>query len=135
MARFPYNTPEWQRLRLAKLAQCPFCYPCSLRGIRQLAHVVDHIHAIVNGGNPFPALNGLMSMCTRCHNSKTSAVDRPDRRSSDRRFKGCDEQGNPIDPDDFWNGGPVKDGDHKGGQTAGGTQRDLLSKKPQGKRS
>jgi 5-methylcytosine-specific restriction enzyme A len=135
MAAYPYNTERWQTLRLNQLARNPHCYSCELRGKKQIAHAVDHVVSIASGGDPFPPLSGLRSLCVRCHNSKTSSVDRPDRRASTRPFKGFDADGNPVDPDDFWNGGPVKDGNSKGVQTAGGTQRDLLSKKPQGKRS
>lgn len=105
MADWPYNTRTWQRLRKAKLASDPLCYACGLRGRAVAAVAVDHVKAIKAGGHPFPALNGLMSLCERCHNEKTSAVDHPDRMSSGRRFKGFDMQGNPIDPDDEWHGG------------------------------
>jgi 5-methylcytosine-specific restriction enzyme A len=135
MAAYPYNTERWQTLRLNQLARNPHCYACGLRGVRRLAHAVDHVVSIASGGDPFPPLSGLMSLCTGCHSVKTSATDRQDRRGSARRFKGFDADGNPVDPDDFWHGGPAKDGERMGPKTAGGTQRDLLSKKPQGKRS
>lgn len=105
MADWPYNTRTWQQLRLAKLAHNPMCYACSLRGLVALAVAVDHVKAIKAGGDPFPPLDGLMSLCERCHNEKTNAVDRPDRASSGRRFKGFDVNGNPIDPGDDWHGG------------------------------
>lgn len=89
---------------MAKLAAEPLCYACKLRGQIAEAKAVDHITAINAGGDPFPALDGLMSLCERCHNDKTNAVDRPDRRGSGRRFKGFDLEGNPIDPGDDWFG-------------------------------
>jgi 5-methylcytosine-specific restriction enzyme A len=134
MATWPYSSERWQTLRSNKLARNPHCYACGLRGVRRLAHAVDHVVSIASGGDPFPPLSGLMSLCVQCHNSKTSSVDRPDRRSSDRRFKGFDADGNPVDPGDFWNGGPVKDGNPKGVQTAGGTDIDLVLKKLQKRR-
>ncbi len=105
MACWPYNTAAWQRLRKAKLAADPLCYACKLRGTVTAAIAVDHVQAIAAGGEPFPPLSGLMSMCERCHNEKTNAVDRSDRRASGRRFKGFDAHGNPIDPGDDWHGG------------------------------
>lgn len=105
MADWPYNTQQWQRLRLAKLAHDPLCFACQLRGQVTLARAVDHVRSIKSGGDAFPPLDGLMSLCDRCHNEKTGAVDRPDRASSGRRFKGCDANGNPIDPADEWHGG------------------------------
>lgn len=105
MAEWPYNTAQWRKLRLAKLGAHPTCYACGLRGKITVAVAVDHVTAIKAGGDPFPPLSGLMSLCERCHNEKTSAVDRPDRSSSGRRFKGFDLDGNPIDPGDGWHTG------------------------------
>ncbi len=105
MAHWPYNTRTWQRLRQAKLSSSPLCYACELRGWAVAAVAVDHVKAIRAGGDPFPPLDQLMSLCERCHNEKTNAVDRPDRSASGRRFKGFDVRGNPIDPGDDWHGG------------------------------
>lgn len=105
MADWPYGTRTWKRLRLAKLASQPMCFACELRGQFVPAVAVDHVKAIKAGGDPFPPFEGLMSLCERCHNEKTNAVDRPDRSASGRRFKGFDLNGNPIDPDDDWHGG------------------------------
>ncbi|MCI5044684.1 MAG: HNH endonuclease [Aquisalinus sp.] len=105
MSEWPYNTAAWKKLRRAKLAAEPFCYPCWLRDRYVFAEVVDHIIAIKSGGEAFPPMDGLMSMCAKCHNEKTAGLDRPNQHVSGRRFKGCDEQGNPIDPDDPWHGG------------------------------
>lgn len=75
-----------------------------------LARAVDYVKSIKSGGDAFPPLDGLMSLCDRCHNEKTGAVDRPDRASSGRRFKGCDSNGNTIDPADELHGeGASKD--------------------------
>lgn len=109
MASWPYNTSTWQKLRLAKLAETPMCYACDLRGLIVPAVAVDHVRSIKSGGAPFPALDGLMSLCERCHNEKTSAVDQPRRATFGRRFKGFDASGNPIDPGDDWHGGGASD--------------------------
>ncbi|MDR2312613.1 MAG: HNH endonuclease [Brucellaceae bacterium] len=105
MADWPYNTTAWRKLRLAKLAADPLCYACSLRGLNKPARAVDHIHAIAKGGEPFPPLNRLMSLCISCHNSKTNAVDHSNTKGFGRSLKGFDLQGNPIDPADDWHGG------------------------------
>jgi 5-methylcytosine-specific restriction endonuclease McrA len=106
MADWPYNTKAWQRLRAAKLSANPLCYACDLRSLVVPAVAVDHIKAVKAGGHPFPPLEGLMSLCERCHNEKTASVDVPGRASSSaRRFKGFDLAGNPIDPGDEWHGG------------------------------
>ncbi|CAN7313181.1 HNH endonuclease [Rhizobium rhizogenes] len=63
--------------------------------------MVDHIIAIAKGGDPFPPLSGLMSMCAPCHNIKTNAVDHPNASGFRRALKGYDVHGNPIS-DDAW---------------------------------
>ena len=102
MSKWPYVTSRWQKLRLAKLAESPVCKACELRGLTVVANTVDHILPIRQGGDPFPALDGLMSLCERCHNEKTSSFDRTNGNVNNRRFKGCDTDGNPIDPSDGW---------------------------------
>jgi hypothetical protein len=109
LADWPYNTPTWRRLRKAKLAQRPFCEPCRARGRIVEANTVDHSKAVAAGGDPFPPLSGLMSMCHACHNTKTNAVDRAGGKGV--RFKGCDADGFPIDPQHPAYGGK---GDTKG---------------------
>ncbi|WP_020187876.1 HNH endonuclease signature motif containing protein [Methylopila sp. 73B] len=96
MADWPYSTSTWQRLRTAKLHAAPMCHPCSLLGRVAVANTVDHIVAIASGGEPFPSLDGLMSMCADCHRTKTNAVDRAGGKGV--RFKGSSKDGLPIDP-------------------------------------
>ncbi len=99
MSSWPYNTGQWQRLRIAKLVETPLCEVCIRREVVEVATVVDHVLAIAKGGEPFPALHELMSMCAPCHNIKTRAMDSADSTGFRRAFKGCDVDGNPIDPD------------------------------------
>lgn len=98
MATWPYNTGTWKRLRLAKLKDQPLCEACLRREVIEPAVAVDHIIAIEKGGEPFPPLDQLMSMCSACHNSKTNAVDHPSASGFRRALKGYDVHGNPIDP-------------------------------------
>lgn len=102
MSRWPYNTSAWQNLRRAKLSAQPVCEPCERRGRTALADAVDHIIEINKGGPAFPPLAGLMSMCTSCHSIKTNAV----KSGKGNRFRGCDVDGNPLDPDDDWHTAP-----------------------------
>lgn len=106
MNKWPYVTSKWKRLRLAKLNESPVCFACEQRGHAELATTVDHLHPISQGGDPFPPLSGLLSLCARCHNEKTSGFDRTGGNATGRRFKGCDADGNPIDPADGWWGRP-----------------------------
>lgn len=102
MAKWPYCTTQWQKLRLVKLGESPVCIVCELRGRTEVATTVDHVTPISKGGLPFPELSGLMSLCERCHNEKTSGFDRTNGNATGRRFKGCDPRGNPVDPADGW---------------------------------
>lgn len=99
MAAWPYNTKAWQDLRTAKLSATPLCEVCIRREVVEPANVADHIVAIAKGGEPFPPLDRLMSMCEPCHNIKTNAVDHPNATGHRRAYKGYDVDGNPIDPD------------------------------------
>lgn len=101
MAAWPYNTTAWRNLRRAKLSDQPLCEVCLRREVVTIAEAVDHVVSIAKGGEPFPPLTGLMSLCTSCHNSKTRRVDSADSKGGSR-WKGCDVDGNPIDPDDEW---------------------------------
>lgn len=109
MAAWPYSTSTWQRLRAAKLSSRPLCEACGRRGRTVLADAVDHIVAINKGGDAFPPLDGLMSLCTSCHNSKTSRVDKAHSKAQSR-FKGCDVDGNPLDDEDGWWAAPAPPG-------------------------
>lgn len=106
MSRWPYNTSTWQRLRSAKLSAKPICEVCERRGRTALADAVDHVVAIAKGGDPFPPLDGLMSLCASCHNSKTARMDRAHSKGTSR-FKGCDVDGNPLDDEDGWWAAPA----------------------------
>ena len=94
MAKWPYNTAKWARLRQLKLSQAPLCEYCQ-PGQQRPATQVDHKKAIRDGGAPFD-LNNLASSCQRCHSQKTA---------NNERLKGCDPAGMPRDPGHAWNQG------------------------------
>lgn len=112
MADWPYSTAQWRRLRALKLSTSPLCEPCSMRGDLVPGHHVDHVVSIASGGDPFPPLDGLMSMCPRCHSEKTAAVDRAGGKGV--RFKGVGADGFPVDPSHpFFSGGDTPSTDGK----------------------
>jgi 5-methylcytosine-specific restriction protein A len=100
MASWPYTTQRWQRLRRMKLAVNPLCEPCLKQRRIVPAGAVDHIVAISSGGDPYPALEDLMSCCASCHNRKTRIVEQMGKKLT---VKGCDEFGYPLDPNHPWN--------------------------------
>lgn len=95
MAAWPYNTGRWQALRAVKLQASPVCEHCAKRGLHVRATAVDHIIAISKGGAPFPPLAGLRSLCARCHNQKTRAVDTATGKGV--AVKGANAAGLPLD--------------------------------------
>lgn len=115
MARWPYNTSKWAKLRLVKLAEHPLCEICERRGLFVEAVAVDHFKPIRQGGAPFPELSALLALCTPCHNEKTASFDKPGGQAFRRRFKGFDADGNPVDPYDGWHG----EGASQGRETPG----------------
>jgi 5-methylcytosine-specific restriction protein A len=80
-----------------------------LRGHYESAVTVDHMLAIKAGGDAFPSVDRLMSLCGRCHNEKTAATDRGSAHVQEetfgRRMKGFDVHGNPSFPADNWHSG------------------------------
>ncbi len=106
MAKWPYNTARWQRLRAQHLHLEPFCRGCDAAGREPvLANTVDHVHPISEGGSAFPPHDGLASYCASCHSAKTArgaeaGAVRTARAIQPRR--GCDEHGNPLDPAHPW---------------------------------
>jgi 5-methylcytosine-specific restriction enzyme A len=98
MATLPYTTQRWQRLRRHKLQEHPLCQACLQVGRIKPATVVDHRTPIKQGGDPFPALEQLASLCEGCHNGKTRA----EQLGKNYFRTGCDVFGYPLDPNHPW---------------------------------
>ncbi|MFO0849575.1 MAG: HNH endonuclease [Gemmataceae bacterium] len=62
--------PDWDRCRLAYLADHPECEQCSQAGVLTAATEVDHVRRIERGGPRFDHEN-LMALCKSCHSKKT----------------------------------------------------------------
>jgi 5-methylcytosine-specific restriction protein A len=101
MAQWPYNTQRWQRLRRRKLQEHPLCEACLRVGRIEPATAVDHRLAIAAGGDQYPPLADLASLCARCHNAKTRAEQLGE---TNWLYKGCDAFGYPLDPNHPWYG-------------------------------
>ena len=102
MADWPYSTARWQRLRKAHLQLEPMCRDCTAMGRLTLANHVDHIHPINDGGHPFPGHDGLASYCASCHSAKTARGTEAGAARSTGPRRGCDADGNPLDPHHPW---------------------------------
>ena len=99
MAEWPYSTARWQRLRQLKLSHDPLCEACP--GITTASHV-DHVRAISDGGDPFPGMDGLRSLCPSCHSAKTARGAEAGAVRSSKPRRGCDAEGNPLDTSHPW---------------------------------
>lgn len=106
MAKWPYNTTEWKRVRLDKLRADPLCQYCP-PGRARVATQVDHVKAVAAGGDPFAWAN-LRSSCQACHSRKTATMDGGFGHAKRTRMpvRGCDADGRPLDPGHWWNGRP-----------------------------
>jgi 5-methylcytosine-specific restriction protein A len=99
MAKWPYTSQRWQRLRKFKLQQNPLCELCLKQGRLEVATTVHHLVAVTAGGDAFPAIDKLESLCASCHNQ----ITRCEQTGENYRIKGCDIRGYPLDPNHPWN--------------------------------
>lgn len=82
---------KWDRAAKQYLKSYPDCKICG-----QLATCVDHIKPHNMDMRLFWNKGNWQSLCHSCHNAKTS------KDKTGKNMKGCDEHGNPIDPDHPW---------------------------------
>jgi 5-methylcytosine-specific restriction protein A len=98
-----YSSARWRRLRRQKLAASPLCEACRAEtGRVVVATVVDHRKPVRLGGDPFPPLSGLRSLCWPCHSAKTARGPEAGAVRTSKPRKGCNPDGSPIDPAHPW---------------------------------
>ena len=102
MAGRIYNTAQWKRLRALKLKASPLCEECFQGNRFELAIAVDHVIPVRLGGPPFPPLDGLRSLCIRCHNQKTARGPEAGAVRTSKPRRGCDADGRPLDAAHPW---------------------------------
>ncbi len=86
-----------QALRSRILRANPLCAECQQQGRTTAATVLDHVVALVNGGDNSDA--NLQGLCAPCHEAKTR------RDIGQRERSGCDANGVPSDPRHHWHAG------------------------------
>ncbi|WP_413207011.1 HNH endonuclease [Rhodospirillum sp. A1_3_36] len=103
-ARFrPYSSPEWRTLRSQVLKAQPLCVVCGSR-----SEIVDHIKPWKGDPALFLDHRNLQALCRPCHSRKTAREDGGFGNATGKaKAKGCDVNGNPLDPLHPW---------HKGGE-------------------
>ena len=73
-----------QRLRKRLLSDNPLCVMCAANGIVTVATELDHIKAIVKGGDARPDDDGYQGLCAACHRDKSDVdMGRPPRTKFD----------------------------------------------------
>lgn len=102
---WPYDTTRWRTLRKLKLATEPLCEECADMDIITAANTVDHRRAISDGGEPFPPLADLASMCAPCHSAKTARGPEAGAVRTAKPRKGCHPDGTPLDRRHPWHDG------------------------------
>lgn len=101
MAKWPYSTRRWRRLRLAVLRAEPLCAECLRQGRLVPATQVDHIVPISRGGAVWDPDN-LQPLCASCHSRKTDLQDGGG--WAPARNRSVDPAtGRPLDPEHWWN--------------------------------
>lgn len=85
-----YKTPFWKRLRAACLKRDRIC---TTPGCTKRAAVADHIVPRSKGGAD--TLENLRGLCIQHHNQR--------RHGGEPYLKGCNANGQPVDPNHWWN--------------------------------
>ncbi len=102
-----YKSRRWQKLRRTHLDSHPFCQCPKHDGKYIEGNVVDHIEPPMGDARKFWDPSNLQTLHFRCHNSwKQSAEWHTVRKEALERRRatvGCDEDGEPRDPDHHWN--------------------------------
>lgn len=88
-----YDT-SWDKLSLAYRAANPLCVRCKEQGRTEPARVTDHIIPKSKGGTN--DWSNLQSLCFAHHDSTKQSEERLG------YAKGCDADGNPLDPTHPW---------------------------------
>lgn len=93
-----YKSRRWQALRTMQLLKQPFC-ECRLHAGRTArAEVVDHKIAHKGDSKLFFDASNLQSLTKQCHDSWKQSLERSGR----NYIVGCDEAGQPLDPEHHW---------------------------------
>lgn len=92
-----YKTERWRRIRAAQLAAHPLCKTCQEDGRITAATVCNHTDKDAKQTEDGFFAGPFTSECAPCHDS---IIQRQERRG---HVIGCDETGQPRDPEHPWN--------------------------------
>ncbi len=74
-----YSTSRWRTLSKKVRKMVPYCQQCGATDRRLL---VDHIHELRDGGEPWD-MGNLKVMCDGCHGQKTTAIAKARKRAQE----------------------------------------------------
>lgn len=93
------NGAAWAKLRRLVLSEQPLCAECERMGRITASRDVDH-HDNDPTNNE---RSNLVGLCSPCHSEKTQRHEYFLRTGKHLPVKGCDVNGNPLDPHHHWN--------------------------------
>lgn len=91
-----YNSHRWRKLRKQVLNEEPLCRMCQQIGRTMPSDTVDHIKEHHGDEALFWDRGNLQALCKMCHNSAKALKEKHGFAS------GCDDSGEPVDPDHPW---------------------------------
>jgi 5-methylcytosine-specific restriction protein A len=89
---------RWAKVSKGHLAHEPFCRACKKAGRTVKAVLVDHIVPHRGDMKLFWDPNNRQSLCSTCGNGDKQRLERTGR----AQYRGCSEDGTPLDPDHPW---------------------------------
>lgn len=89
-------TSKWRKARDVFLRAYPICEYCEARGDVTAANVVDHRTPHRGDQKLFWDRKNWAACCKRCHDSDKQRLEKSG------VIVGCDEHGNPLDPNSHW---------------------------------
>ena len=84
-------------------AAFPWCEGCAAMARKYiLPNTIDHRLPISDGSTEFPSYDGLASFSASCHSAKTVRGPEAGGVRTTKPPRGCDADGNPLDPAHPW---------------------------------
>jgi 5-methylcytosine-specific restriction endonuclease McrA len=92
---------RWRKYSAAYLRLNPDCVPCLRAGRRTPATLVHHKKPHRGDKRLFWYKENWQARCTTCHNDAQG----PEKTGRAETYRGCDENGVPLDPGHHWRDG------------------------------
>jgi 5-methylcytosine-specific restriction protein A len=99
----PYDRQAWRRLRLVIRQRDGYrCVKCGADVSAPGAARVDHVERVKDNPSRFLDPTNLRTLCPTCDNRSHLEKRRRVPYRVERTVHGCDEFGQPLDPDHLW---------------------------------